>query len=130
MEGSAGGELVRRDAAAGDLGVQRFFRKECSTEMVNARMFARVWALFALGGFVIAQAPAPAVTLADALQRARMYGGQVQSANLAVLEAGEDRFQAAEGEPAHGQRVQSVHLHGGQRHSVGRLRRQRRRACL
>jgi len=57
-------------------------------------MFARVWSLFALGGFVIAQAPAPAITLADALQRARMYGGQVQSANLAVLQAGEDLFQA------------------------------------
>jgi outer membrane protein TolC len=48
----------------------------------------------ALGGFVIAQTPAPTITLADALQRARMYGGQVQSANLAVLQAGEDLFQA------------------------------------
>ena len=62
--------------------------------MVNARMLARAYALITLGGFVAAQAPAPTITLADALQRARMYGGQVQSANLAVFEAGEDRFQA------------------------------------
>jgi outer membrane protein TolC len=41
-----------------------------------------------------AQAPAPTITLADALERARMYGGQVQTANLAVLQAAEDRFQA------------------------------------
>lgn len=39
-------------------------------------------------------AQAPEITLADALQRARQYGGQVQSANLAVLEAAEDRYQA------------------------------------
>ena len=45
------------------------------------------------------QAPAPtitppAITLTDALQRARQYGGLTQSANLAVLQAAEDRFQA------------------------------------
>src|SRR5580698_9007052 len=40
------------------------------------------------------QAPAPTITLADALQRARQYGGQVQRANLVVLQAAEDRFQA------------------------------------
>lgn len=52
----------------------------------------------------MAQAPAPpappssgsgpTLTLADALQRARQYGGLTQSANLAVLQAAEDRFQA------------------------------------
>ncbi len=41
-----------------------------------------------------AQTPAPVITLANALQRARQYGGQVQSANLAVLQAAEDTYQA------------------------------------
>jgi len=41
-----------------------------------------------------AQTSAPQITLADALQRARQYGGQVQSANLAVLQAAEDTYQA------------------------------------
>jgi len=36
----------------------------------------------------------PTITLVDALQRARQYGGLTQSANLAVLQAAEDRFQA------------------------------------
>jgi outer membrane protein TolC len=64
--------------------------------MVNARMFARVCALVALGAALpgTAMAQTPTITLTDALQRARMYGGQVQSANLAVLQAGEDLFQA------------------------------------
>jgi len=67
--------------------------------MVNARMFARVCTLIALVAAALtptamAQAPGPVITLTDALQRARMYGGQVQSANLAVLQAGEDLFQA------------------------------------
>jgi outer membrane protein TolC len=62
--------------------------------MVNARRFARGCALLTLAQFATAQAPAPTITLPDALQRARMYGGQVQSANLAVLQAAEDRFQA------------------------------------
>jgi outer membrane protein TolC len=59
-----------------------------------ARKFAQGCALLALAGFAMAQTTAPTITLSDALQRARMYGGQVQSANLAVLQAGEDRFQA------------------------------------
>src|SRR5256885_11256637 len=37
------------------------------------------------------------ITLADALARARQYGGQIQSANLAVLLAREDRRQAQAG---------------------------------
>src|ERR1700733_9186581 len=54
----------------------------------------------ALGALSMAQqAPGPtitppAITLTDALQRARQYGGLTQSANLAVLQAAEDRFQA------------------------------------
>ena len=60
--------------------------------MVNARMLARAYALIALGGFVAAQAPAPTITLADALQRARKYGGQVQSANLAVFKPAKIAF--------------------------------------
>jgi outer membrane protein TolC len=39
----------------------------------------------------------PAITLADALTRARQYGGQIQTANLAVLLAREDRRQAQAG---------------------------------
>src|SRR5271167_1988664 len=62
--------------------------------MVNARMSAQVCATIALMGTAMAQAPAPTITLVDALQRARMYGGQVQGANLGVLQAAEDRFQA------------------------------------
>ena len=97
---------------------QRFFRKECSTEMVNARMLARWCAPMALAALAMAQTPSPTITLPDALQRARQYGGQVQSANLGVLQAAEDRFQA-EGAPAVGQRVQSVHQHARQRHALG-----------
>jgi outer membrane protein TolC len=52
-----------------------------------------------LGALASAQNPPPAngpitVTLADALTRARQYGGQIQSANLAVLQAGQDSLQA------------------------------------
>ena len=36
----------------------------------------------------------PLITLQDALARARQYGAQIQSANLAALEAKEDRVQA------------------------------------
>ncbi len=56
-------------------------------------------AAFALAVSGLAQEPrptitAPTLTLQDALQRARQYGGLTQSANLAVLQAAEDRFQA------------------------------------
>jgi len=47
----------------------------------------------ALAGVLAAQEP-PAITLQDALARARQYGGQVQGANLAVLQAKEDTVQA------------------------------------
>ena len=42
----------------------------------------------------LSQVPAPTINLQDALARARQYGGQVQSASLAVLQAREDRAQA------------------------------------
>jgi outer membrane protein TolC len=57
-------------------------------------MFGRLCALLAPVGLALAQTPAPTITLPDALQRARQYGGQVQNANLGVLQAAEDRFQA------------------------------------
>jgi outer membrane protein TolC len=40
---------------------------------------------------------APTITLADALTRAKQYGGQIQSANLSVLLAKEDSAQARAG---------------------------------
>jgi outer membrane protein TolC len=39
-------------------------------------------------------AQTPTISLTDALSRAKQYGGQIQSANLAVLQAREDRVQA------------------------------------
>ena len=64
------------------------------------RLCVRACLPAALAGIAFAQAPPAAsnpntvITLADALQRARQYGGQVQSANSALLQAGEDVFQA------------------------------------
>ena len=57
---------------------------------------------FALSAFLaletsLASAQSPAaitLTLEDALKRAKQYGGQIQSANLAALQASEDRLQA------------------------------------
>ena len=37
---------------------------------------------------------APSIDLAQAISRARQYGGQVQGANLALAQAAEDRVQA------------------------------------
>src|SRR5580698_1729744 len=48
--------------------------------------------LFMLAGVMFAQTPT--ISLHDALERAKKYGGQIQSANLAVLQAKEDTFQA------------------------------------
>src|SRR5665213_2274923 len=71
--------------------------------VMNRRMVAICASLAALTGLVPGQqappaaapAPAPAViTLTDALTRARQYGGQIQSANFAVLQAREDTAQA------------------------------------
>jgi outer membrane protein TolC len=45
-----------------------------------------------LAGVMFAQPPT--ISLQDALDRAKQYGGQIQSANLAVLQAREDRLQA------------------------------------
>jgi outer membrane protein TolC len=49
-----------------------------------------------LAGVMFAQTPiiSPTISLADALSRARQYGGQIQTANLAALQAKEDRVQA------------------------------------
>jgi len=61
---------------------------------MNQRML--IW--FFAAGLVSAQAPAPpAITLQDALARAKQYGGQIQSANLAVLLAKEDTAQIRAG---------------------------------
>jgi outer membrane protein len=51
----------------------------------------RTW-LFMLAGLTFAQTPT--ISLQDALARAKQYGGQVQTANLAALQAREDRAQA------------------------------------
>src|SRR5271165_7056158 len=48
-----------------------------------------------LAGAMLAQPPT--ISLQDALDRAKQYGGQIQSANLAVLQAREDRAQARAG---------------------------------
>jgi len=48
--------------------------------------------LFLLTGMAFAQTPA--ISLQDALARAKQYGGQIQTANLAALQAREDRAQA------------------------------------
>src|ERR1700733_10167428 len=45
-----------------------------------------------LAGVMFAQPPT--ISLQDALARARQYGGQIQTANLAALQAREDRAQA------------------------------------
>src|SRR5580698_9841950 len=54
----------------------------------------RTW-LFMVAGFVFAETPT--INLQDALSRAKQYGGQLQTANLAALQAREDRAQARAG---------------------------------
>src|SRR5271154_5827476 len=56
--------------------------------LMNRRML--VW--FFAAGFASAQTP-PTIKLEDALARAKQYGGQIQSANLALLQAKEDSAQ-------------------------------------
>jgi outer membrane protein TolC len=53
-----------------------------------------VWLLLLIAWRGAAQEPAPTISLDDALKRARQYGGQIQSANLAALLAREDSVQA------------------------------------
>jgi outer membrane protein TolC len=48
--------------------------------------------LFMLAGVMFAQTPT--ITLQDALERAKKYGGQIQTANWAAMQAREDRTQA------------------------------------
>src|SRR5437868_9290758 len=72
--------------------------------VMNRRMVAMCAGLSFLAGIMPGQqtalappaaAPAPTViTLPDALARARQYGGQIQTANFAVLQAREDTMQA------------------------------------
>jgi outer membrane protein TolC len=50
---------------------------------------------FMLAGVMFAQTPT--ISLQDALARAKQYGGQIQTANLAALQAKEDRAQARAG---------------------------------
>src|SRR5580692_13067814 len=68
--------------------------------MVHYRSM-RIWLCgAALAGVMFAQPPAaspPVISLTDALARAKQYGGQIQSANLAALAAREDRAQARAG---------------------------------
>ena len=54
----------------------------------------RLIPVLALALPLCAQTPPLVITLQDALTRARQYGGQIQSANLSVLQAHEDRVQA------------------------------------
>src|SRR5579864_4406885 len=68
---------------------------------MNRRMVAMCVSLAALTAVMPAQQPPPAavpaplvITLPDALTRARQYGGQIQSANFALLQAREDTAQA------------------------------------
>jgi outer membrane protein TolC len=56
--------------------------------LMNRRIL--VW--FLAAGFASAQTP-PTIKLEDALARAKQYGGQIQSANLALLQAKEDSAQ-------------------------------------
>jgi outer membrane protein TolC len=55
----------------------------------------RTW-LFMLAGLTLF-AQTPTINLQDALARAKQYGGQLQTANLAALQAREDRAQARAG---------------------------------
>jgi outer membrane protein TolC len=63
---------------------------------MTRRSGAAVFLLCATTQLASAQAPeaAPTIKLEDAIARARQYAGQIQSANLAVLQAKEDTFQA------------------------------------
>src|ERR1700681_3798838 len=69
--------------------------------VMNRKMVAMCAGLAVVTGVMTAQqnppAAAPAsvvITLQDALTRARQYGGQIQSANFAVLQARQDTVQA------------------------------------
>ena len=70
---------------------------------MDARFFRVLSALVCLAGMAWGQAAPPALTtqpgapvidLAQAISRARQYGGQVQGANLVLAQATEDRVQA------------------------------------
>ncbi|HVO99752.1 MAG TPA: TolC family protein [Bryobacteraceae bacterium] len=58
-------------------------------------MISRILLTCVCAGAMLAETPT--ITLEDALKRARQYGGQIQSANLSALQAGEDRVQVHAG---------------------------------
>jgi outer membrane protein TolC len=64
---------------------------------MNTRMLLQVWVMWMCAVTLAwAQTPGahPTITLQDAITRARQYGGQVQSANLAAMTTREDTVQA------------------------------------
>lgn len=63
--------------------------------LMIARRFAVAGAICAR--VLMAQTAAPAIRLEDAIARAKQYGGQIQSANLAILQAREDTAQVRAG---------------------------------
>jgi outer membrane protein TolC len=82
---------------------QRFFSRNSENGgLRRTRILAfRICFVICIAALAFGQAAAPrpgiaspVITLDDALARARQYGGQVQTANLAVLSAHEDRAQA------------------------------------
>ena len=69
------------------------FRPSGVTEWLDANALAPIL-LFAAACILGAQQPATNIDLKEALQRARQYSGQLQSANIATQVAREDRKQA------------------------------------
>src|SRR5271165_6699185 len=79
--------------------LQAFFSFQCSTDRlrVSKAMNGKTSCLLLAAAATLARAQTPAITLTDALARARQYGGQIQSANFAVLLAKEDTKQTKAG---------------------------------
>jgi outer membrane protein TolC len=67
--------------------------KEISGYLQERMVHWKRMPIWICGALLFAQAP-PTISLQDALGRARQYGGQIQSANFAALQAREDRVQA------------------------------------
>lgn len=66
-----------------------------SARMPRTLLRFPIWpGLFLLGGLVFAQTAPLTIDLQQALARARQYGGQIQSANLTLALATQDRVQA------------------------------------
>ena len=76
------------------LRIHPIFRFACVSWAPMAQMRAFL-VFFFLTSAAFAQSPAPlSITFADALQRARQYGIELQTANIAALLSREDRIQA------------------------------------